>query len=191
LSIFESSADSPALPAAPAAWWLPGASRRRQSVTSDWAAANRSSIDGVAVKEIRPVLKPDGVLTEVFRRDWQLDARDLAHVFSLVMEPRALSAWHVHAATTDRLFVVSGQVTLVLFDARRDSATFQRVDEYVIGERRPCTVSIPPGVWHGVQNRSHRPAVLLNAADRAYDYEDPDHWSLPADSPEIPYRFIP
>jgi dTDP-4-dehydrorhamnose 3,5-epimerase len=25
--------------------------------------------------------------------------------------------------------------------------------------------------------------------DRAYTYEDPDHWRLPPDTREIPYRF--
>jgi dTDP-4-dehydrorhamnose 3,5-epimerase len=40
-----------------------------------------------------------------------------------------------------------------------------------------------------VQNIGDGPAAVLNAVDRAYDYEDPDHWRLPADTPEIPYRF--
>lgn len=29
----------------------------------------------------------------------------------------------------------------------------------------------------------------VNDIDRAYRYEDPDHWRLPADTGEIPYRF--
>jgi glycosyltransferase involved in cell wall biosynthesis len=32
-------------------------------------------------------------------------------------------------------------------------------------------------------------SVLLNLVDNAYRYEDPDHWRLPPDSPQVPYRF--
>lgn len=32
-------------------------------------------------------------------------------------------------------------------------------------------------------------AVLLNLADQAYRYEDPDHWRLPVNTDKIPYQF--
>jgi dTDP-4-dehydrorhamnose 3,5-epimerase len=52
-------------------------------------------------------------------------------------------------------------------------------------------VVVPPGVWHGVQNTGSVPGLLLNVVDRAYCYEEPDHWRLPADTANIPYRFAP
>jgi dTDP-4-dehydrorhamnose 3,5-epimerase len=30
---------------------------------------------------------------------------------------------------------------------------------------------------------------MLNCPSRAYDYEDPDHYRLPFDTPEIPYSW--
>jgi dTDP-4-dehydrorhamnose 3,5-epimerase len=44
-------------------------------------------------------------------------------------------------------------------------------------------------VWHGVQNVHPGPSSVLNLVDRAYRYEAPDHWRLPPDTAEIPYRF--
>ena len=41
----------------------------------------------------------------------------------------------------------------------------------------------------GVQSTDSAPSVLINAVDRAYDYVDPDHYRLPVESPEVPYRF--
>jgi hypothetical protein len=41
----------------------------------------------------------------------------------------------------------------------------------------------------GMQNISNSCTVLLNLVDRAYQYEQPDHWRLPLDSDQIPYRF--
>jgi dTDP-4-dehydrorhamnose 3,5-epimerase len=46
---------------------------------------------------------------------------------------------------------------------------------------------IPIGVWHGLQNLGSADALMLNFPTRAYDYEDPDHFRLPFDTPEIPY----
>jgi len=48
---------------------------------------------------------------------------------------------------------------------------------------------VPPRVWHGVENSGTNPAVLINAVNLAYQYEDPDHWRLPSNSPDIPFDF--
>jgi dTDP-4-dehydrorhamnose 3,5-epimerase len=40
-----------------------------------------------------------------------------------------------------------------------------------------------------VQNVHHAESRVLNLVDRAYSYEAPDHWSLPIDTEQIPYRF--
>ena len=58
-----------------------------------------------------------------------------------------------------------------------------------IGVERPCLVVVPCGVWHGVKNLSSEPAVMLNAVDEAYAYEQPDHWRLPMANPHIPFDF--
>jgi dTDP-4-dehydrorhamnose 3,5-epimerase len=63
------------------------------------------------------------------------------------------------------------------------------LSEYKIGAQRPLLIVIPPQVWHGVQNYSSDTAVLLNAVDYAYKYDDPDHWRVPLDSSDIPYSF--
>jgi dTDP-4-dehydrorhamnose 3,5-epimerase len=44
-------------------------------------------------------------------------------------------------------------------------------------------------VWHAVKNIGSGPAVLLNAVDVAYDYEDPDHYRLPYGTEQIPVEF--
>jgi dTDP-4-dehydrorhamnose 3,5-epimerase len=89
----------------------------------------------------------------------------------------------------DRLFVSQGLLRIVLYDGRADSPTYERINEFRFGAVRPALLTIPPGVWHGVQNISSSPAVLLNLVDEAYRYEDPDHWRLPKDTEKIPYRF--
>ena len=165
---------------------LPGAVKAQQSVTADWSVL-RPEIDGVELIEVRNVLRDSGHVTEVLRAEWFAQAPTIDQVFQTTLEAGALSAWHAHLRTTDRLFVTSGQVKIVLFDARPDSSTRGRVAEFRLGERRPGLVIVPPGVWHGIKNLHARPSTVLNIVDRAYEYDDPDHWRLPPDAPQIPY----
>jgi dTDP-4-dehydrorhamnose 3,5-epimerase len=167
---------------------IEGAMKDRQSITADWTSLGQA-IAGVLVREVRNVLKDNGVLTEIFRLDWALDGGAVEQVFQVTLTPGGLSAWHTHGTTTDRLFVTHGHMKIVLFDGREDSPTHGRVNEFRFGIQRPALVVVPPGVWHGVQNLGNEPGSVLNIVDRAYRYEDPDHWRLPADTPKIPYSF--
>lgn len=166
---------------------LPGATRDEPSVTSDWTPA-QDVIEGVKVVEIRNVLHDAGRLTEIYRSDWFPSPLEIAQAFQITLEGGRISAWHMHAKTTDRLFVSTGRVKMVLFDARPDSPTHGLVNELGFGEHRPGLVVVPPGVWHALKNLRDAPSVVVNLVDRAYDYAEPDHWRLPAGSPEIPYE---
>lgn len=170
-------------------WILPDATPDTQTVTAQWDVAGLRLIDGVTIREVRHVPKATGWLTEVFRRDWLGDTLPIDQIFQVALLPGRVSAWHAHARTTDRLFVTTGLARVVLYDARKDSPTCGLVNEVKFGVVRPALVTIPPRVWHGIQAIGPEPACILNAVDLAYDYEHPDHWRIPQDSPAVPYRF--
>ena len=167
---------------------LPGMKKDAQNVTAEWQLL-QTVIDGVQLKEVRHVPKESGHLTEIWRQDWALDTGPVAQVFQVLLKPGGFSAWHAHLLTTDRLFASLGQVKVVLYDARKNSPTYRRLNVFRIGTVRPALIIVPPGVWHGVENISSEPSLLLSLVDQAYCYEDPDHWRLAPDSDQIPYRF--
>lgn len=158
-------------------------------MTSDWRRVDLRPIEGVAVHEVRPVPTHYGVLTEVLRTDWKLEPPGVDQVFQAVIEPGHVNAWHAHAVTTDRLFVSTGVLEIVLYDARAGSPTCGELNHFRFGAVRPALVVVPPRVWHGVRNPGAEPALLLNIVDRAYSYDDPDHLRLPPDTDQIPHRF--
>ena len=168
--------------------YIEGTAKDGQSVQRDWLPAQHL-LQGVKIVEVRNVIKGGGMLTEVFRREWNVDEAAVDQVFQVLLGPREVSAWHVHRDTRDRLFVNHGAVRVVLYDARRASSTFGGINEFRLGAQRPALVLVPPGVWHGLENLRDQDSLVLNLVDRAYCYEDPDHWRLPADSASIPYRF--
>jgi dTDP-4-dehydrorhamnose 3,5-epimerase len=173
---------------APQDGWIPGCRKDAQTVRADWLPL-QDAIDGVKVREVRHLTKRYGMLTELFRTDWKLDDGVVDQVFEVRLGPGEISAWHVHRVTRDRLFVTEGAVRIVLFDARTSSPTHGTVNEFRFGTDRPALLVVPPGVWHGVQNLKEFASRVVNLTDKAYSYEDPDHWRLPSDSPRIPFRF--
>lgn len=142
-------------------WQLEGMAQDHASITQDWQMI-QNFIDGVMVKEVKNVPTGYGYLTEIYRADWELDKFGVDQVFQSVLEPGGISAWHAHAITTDRLFINYGRMRIVLYDSRKNSPTYGKINEFRIGTIRPAIVVIPPQVWHGVENISSQPSFLIN-----------------------------
>ncbi len=159
-------------------------------VTSDWQKLH-PVIDGVCMREVLHVPRDHGVITEMYRPEWDPTGLPLVHVYQSRLFPGAIGAWSCHAKTIDRLFVNQGHLKLVLYDGREESPTHGRVMELHVGDARPAFLILPIGIWHGLQNLGSTDALMLNFPSRPYDYADPDHYRLPYDAAEIPYAWVP
>ena len=62
------------------AWTLTGR-KDPQLVDADWQPTNRQNIEGVKIRSIDNMLGDHSRLTEIWRRDWQLDDRPVEQVF--------------------------------------------------------------------------------------------------------------
>lgn len=167
---------------------FPDAKKDGQLVTPDWTVI-QEIIDGVLVREVKHVPRDHGVITEMYRSEWDPTGLPVVHVYQSRLYPGAIGAWSCHQASIDRLFVTDGHLKAVLYDGREDSPTYGLVNEVHLGDFRPALVVLPAGVWHGLQNLGDHDALVTNMPTVAYDYEDPDHWRLPHDSEEIPYTW--
>ena len=139
------------------------------------------------MREVRHVPRDHGVITEIFRPEWDPTGLPVVQVYQSRLFVGALGAWSCHKRTTDRLFVNQGQVKVVLYDDRDSSKTKGQLMELLAGDARPCLVVIPPGIWHGLQCVGNIDALVLNCPTEAYNYADPDHYRLPYDTREIPF----
>ena len=167
---------------------IEGAVKDGQLVTSEWRILQRR-IDGVEAREVLHVPRDHGVITEMYRSEWDPTGLPVTQVYQSRLLPGAIGAWSCHARSIDRLFVNQGYVKLVLYDGREDSETFGCVNEIHTGDARPAFVVIPTGVWHGLQNLGTSDALMVNLPTLAYDYENPDHYRLPWDTQSIPYSW--
>ena len=167
---------------------IEGALRDDQIVTEDWQFLQQS-IDGVMIREVKHVPRDHGVITEMYRTEWDPTNLPVVHSYQSRLFPGAIGAWSCHEKSVDRLFVNQGHVKLVLFDGRKESLTFGHVNEVHCGDVRPMFVVLPTGVWHGLQNLGTNDALMINFPTSAYDYRNPDHFRLPWNSDKIPYSW--
>jgi dTDP-4-dehydrorhamnose 3,5-epimerase len=164
------------------------AKKDAQVVSEDWSRRSET-IQGVQVKEVRHVPGNHGVVTEVFRPEWDPTGLPVVHAYQARLFPGVIGAWSCHTKTVDRLFVNQGNLKAVLYDGREESPTYKLINEIYLGDARPAFLVIPAGVWHGLQNLGAGDALILNMPTHAYDYKDPDRWRLPWDTTEIPYHW--
>jgi len=165
------------------------AKKDAQVISEDWHLL-KEIIQGVHIKEVLHVPRDHGVITEVFRPEWDPTGMPVVHLYQSRLFPGAIGAWSCHTRTTDRLFVNQGRIKAVLYDGREDSPTYRMINEVHLGDDRPALVTIPTGVWHGLQNLGSGDALVLNLPTEAYNYKDPDHWRLPYNTDEIPYQWV-
>jgi len=150
-------------------------------------------IDGVTFRPTRPVPHDDGHLTEVARASWDVLGAPIVQVHLTTTLPGRVRAWGLHERSTDRLFVASGLVRFVVFDGRLGSPTRGRLNEFIVSERNPGLLIVPPNLYHGWKNIGTAEAIIINMPDRMYDYAAPDALDLPWDSADaqaiVPYRW--
>jgi len=143
-------------------------------------------IEGVVVKQLKPLVDERGWLMEILRKDWDIFEK-FGQVYITAAYPNVVKAWHMHKKQTDHLVCIAGTVKLVLYDDREESKTKGEINEFVIGEQNHVLVKVPPEVWHGFKVISQKEALVLNTPTELYDYKAPDEHRLPPDTDKIPY----
>jgi dTDP-4-dehydrorhamnose 3,5-epimerase len=103
---------------------------------------------GVSLRALSDTRDQAGGMTELYRRDWGLDAVPVQ--WNLVSSrPDTLRGVHVHLNHTDYLYVLSGEMLLGLHDMRTSSPTYRLAVHQRLSGEAPCSIAIPPGVAHG------------------------------------------
>lgn len=143
-------------------------------------------IDGVVVKKLRVISDERGYLMEMLRSDDEF-FEEFGQVYLTTLYPRVVKAWHYHRLQTDYMTCVSGAVKLVLLDGREGMATYHEVEEVFMGDQNRVLVKIPSMVYHGFKNIGEGMALIVNVITRPYDYDNPDEYRVPWDSPDMFY----
>ena len=141
-------------------------------------------IEGVKTKSLKLVAGERGWLMEILRSDWDI-FKKFGQTYVTVAYPNVVKAWHMHKKQTDNITCVKSMIKLVLYDGRKHSKTKGEINEFIIGEKNPLLVSIPPEVWHGFKVIEEA-AFIINVPTELYNLKKPDEHRLPPDTDKIP-----
>ena len=159
-----------------------------QTVTPDGRSV-KPTIAGVSVRPAVTQQDERGTLAEIYSPAWGFDDLPLVYAYLVTVRPGRVKGWAMHERHVDRYFFAAGVMKLVLYDGRPESPTHGLVSELFFSDLNRSLVSVPPGVYHAVENVGPGDAMLFNLPSEPYDHADPDKLLLPLDNDLIPYRF--
>lgn len=148
----------------------------------------RPTIEGVrtATRPIHPDLR--GRVFEIFRgQEDEFFQEQISWIYCWSVRSGQLKGWGKHRITNDRYSLVSGEVSVVLFDARENSSSYNRFQILHMSHQSVQLLHIPTGVWHLTINSSDTEAHLLNFKTVPFNHDAPDKEVLPWDTKDIPF----
>ena len=86
-------------------------------------------INGVLIKELRVIPDERGWLTEILRCDEEIYEK-FGQVYLTTAYPGVVKAWHYHKKQTDYFTCISGNMKVALYDSRKESSTYSKIDEF-------------------------------------------------------------
>ena len=141
-------------------------------------------IDGVRVVPLRRIPDERGTVYHMLKRT-DPHFIEFGEIYFSTVYRSVVKGWHRHREMTLNYACVSGQVHLVLYDARAPSPTRGQVQELTIGGDRYALVRVPPGIWNGFKGLGTAPSIVANCATIPHDPREIVR--IPPDDPSIPY----
>lgn len=141
-------------------------------------------IDGVQVFTLARIQDERGMVMKMLRAD-DPHFEQFGEIYFSVIYPGVIKGWHLHSRMTINYAVVDGNIKLVLYDQRDNSATCGELQEVVFGQVNYQLVRVPPGVVNGFVAVGGQRAVVANCASIPHDPMEITR--IDPFSPSIPY----
>ena len=143
-------------------------------------------IEGVLVHPLKIIADQRGAVMHMLKKT-DPHFEEFGEIYFSVVQPGAVKGWNKHKKMVLNLAAVSGNIKLVIFDAREGSSTKGEISELIIGEDNYCLVKIPPGLWVGFKATGKTPAILANCASLPHDPQEKEHLDILSE--RIPYKW--
>lgn len=167
---------------------LDAASKDSQTVTPTGAPV-AGLPEGVERFSVTTHVDDRGWLVEMFNPAWEWVTEPLVYAYATTIRPGGAKGWALHKKHSDRYFLLFGELEVVLYDVRPDSATKGQIAIVRLSEFERGLVTFPPFVWHATRNLGSKDVVIVNFPTMAFDHADPDKYRLPLKNDVIPYSF--
>lgn len=135
-------------------------------------------IHGVTVTPLKIIPDDRGCVRHFIRSD-DPDFTGFGETYITEVYKGVVKAWHGYGTKIMHYAVARGMVKLMLFDARKNSPTFEDMETLFVGDKNYVRVTIPPGVYNGFKGLTD--SIVVVTASEPFSEQgivrfDPDYF---------------
>ncbi len=108
-----------------------------------------TTIKGVIITQKKIICDDRGRIMHIMKSQ-DANYTQFGEVYISTVYPGIVKGWHLHDKMILNYVVVKGMIKFAMYDARKESATFGKIQEVCLGEHNYVQVTVPPGVWNGL-----------------------------------------
>ena len=106
-------------------------------------------------------------------------------IYFSIAYPGIIKGWHEHKKQVQNYAVIDGMIKLVLVDNRKNSKTYNKIEELYLGEMNYILVTIPTGIITSYKCISNKSSILANCSTLPHDPNEMINYDLY--NKKIPY----
>jgi len=127
------------------------------------------NIEGIIIRHLNKYTDDRGWLIEIFRHDELVPEYYPVMSYISMTNPGVVRGPHEHVDQTDLFgFIGPSTFKLFLWDTRKSSPTFMKKQVILVGENKPASVLVPPGIVHAYKNVGTQPGMVVNYPNRLF-----------------------
>ncbi|MBP6323490.1 MAG: dTDP-4-dehydrorhamnose 3,5-epimerase family protein [Chitinophagales bacterium] len=127
-----------------------------------------TTIKGVIITQKKIICDDRGRIMHIMKSQ-DANYTQFGEVYISTVYPGIVKGWHLHDKMILNYVVVKGMIKFAMYDARKESATFGKIQEVCLGEHNYVQVTVPPGVWNGFMGLGTEEAIVINFTDIPHD----------------------
>lgn len=145
----------------------------------------KKNIDGIIITPLKIISDNRGSVMHMLRNDSAIFEK-FGEIYFSTIYTNKIKAWHLHREATLNYACVYGKVKLVLYDERKESATYGLLQEILLSLDNYSLITIPPNIWNGFKGigaghsivanclnlpHNEKEMVRIDHNDKKFDYE--------------------
>jgi dTDP-4-dehydrorhamnose 3,5-epimerase len=131
-------------------------------------SSDGSIIDGVFFTPMKIIENPSGDLYHVVRKS-SSGFVGFGEAYISTIQKGKVKGWKKHHKMTMNIVVPSGEVCIVIYDDRPESATCHAFFEITLSLDNYVRLTIPPNLWAAFLGIGAKSNIILNVADCEHD----------------------
>ena len=128
-------------------------------------------IDGVKITKRKQIVDDRGKIMHMLRNDDQI-FKGFGEIYFSCIFPSKVKAWHLHKKMTLNYVVVTGKIKLVLYDDRKESKSFGKIQEIILSNDNYNLITVPPLIWNGFKSLDNSTSIIANCSDIPHEHDE-------------------